>query len=644
MKTFIKWLGAGVTLFILMFLFFTVYSKFLVDYSLDSLQMVNRLAERPSRAVASSRQVYRNLMRNIVQEEASRENLNIHNLAYLEMASRSTSEEGQGDFRSRYKFYTSQVLRSKQESRRLVLRVLDYLYHWIENIRSYSVSLWNYVTGYFNAKPVEKQRALDLTSAILLSQAEAAEKKGDWERAISLYSKYLERNPNSVDAGYITISMANIRVRQKQWDTAAEILARVRLNFAGQEEAQIAENLTREMGILKHQWNEIDRLKKEVEAEMNSVRREKLHFRLGLTYIRVGNFDEAERYFKTLEGTSDKGLQIKGRFYLGWIYKLQQKFSVSVDILKVLSEDARLDEDLRAGVTAQLADVLYQKGDIAASLQHYRNISGEACHAAAGKEVANKAWIGLSELEQSYLYFNRGDPVKSSEQMGCLRGIYPGDEAISKLSAAAKDLKATKIYESAFSSLQKGQIELARDLFQRGIQQEPGNYINYSGLAMVSILSGDLQQAEKMALKGYEIKATEYSASMVGYVLAFQNRTDEAITYYLQALEMNPDYVPARFNLPCLYLKKGDYRAALKHLLEMERRLMDSTSLLRSKVLNNLGCALWWLGKEEDAVRRFEKAVVITPGYVEAELNLKQIKLDRVPQPTMVPQIVNVEG
>ena len=70
----------------------------------------------------------------------------------------------------------------------------------------------------------------------------------------------------------------------------------------------------------------------------------------------------------------------------------------------------------------------------------------------------------------------------------------------------------------------------------------------------------------------------------------------------------------------------------------------DKESLFYSKVLNNLGCALWWLGKEDEAIGRMEQAVKITPGYVDAELNLKQIRLERVPQPVTVPQLLHAKG
>ncbi len=641
MRTFLKWLAASCAAVVLMGIFFTLYSRFLVDYSLESLETAGRIAERTS-ATSSSLQVYRSLMQNALLDEAAQENLDIRNLAYLEMASRSATEDTQGDFRDRYKFYLGEVKNQKKQDRTVFLKGLDKVYGLARNLTAYLSYLWSYIQG--RGQPRRHEQALDLTSAVLLSQAEAGEKQGDWDRAVSLYEKYLERNPESANAGYVSITLAGVKVKQKKWTDAVEILNRTRKAFAGQEEQQIAESLLRRIDTLKQQWQELEKTKAELAIETDPARIEKLRFKLALLFLRVERFKEAQTYLNQLTQTSDKNLKVKARFYLGWTYKLMQQYDISADVLSVLAEDTSLDDELRNGIKAELADIHYQKGDNAAALKGYHSLAGEGCVEGNSPKTADKAWVGLAELEQSFLYFNLGDDVTAGEKMGCLAGVYKGNAAFSQLEGVTQDAARTDFHAVAFANLQKGRVEQAREFFLRNQAQEPGEYLNYSGMAMVHILSANLNEAEKAARRGYQLKPTEFSSAVMGYVLAFENKPDQAIAFYLQSLELDAEYIPSRFNLTCLYLKGRQYREALKHLLELERRFVDSKSLLYSKVLNNLGCALWWLGKEEDALRRFKRAIEITPGYVDAELNLKQIRLDRAPQPVTVPQILNVDG
>jgi len=643
-RTFLKWLAAILAVVVLMGGFFALYSHFLVDYSLESLETAGRLAERSSVSTSSSSmQVYRRLMQNVLLDEAAQENADLRNLAFIQLASRSAAEEAQGDYRSRYKFYLSEVQQEKKQDRSFLLRVVDKFYRWIEKIAGYVTYLLNHGQG----KLVPKhETALDLTSAVLLSQAEASEKSGDLDRSVSLYEKYLERNSNDADSGFITITLAGIKVKQRKWQDAAVLLKNTSQGFAGQEESRIAADLLRRIDTLKGQWQELEKMERVLARETQPEMIGKLKFKLGLLNLRLERFTEAQNYLGQLKNVEDRDLQLKARFYLGWIYKLQQKYDVSAEILSVLADDPQIDEELRNGIKVELADIYYQKGNEKASLEQYLSISGDDCkdEIKGGEAASGNAWTGIADLEKSYLYYNGGDEVKAEESIGCLIKAVQEEHNFAEIQEASKSSSGDNIQLTAFANLQKGRIEQARELFARGQVQNPDDYLNYSGLAMVNLLSANVEDAQTAARQGYQLKKTEYSASMLGYVMAFQNKVEPAIAFYIQAIELKPSYLPSRFNLACLYLKTRQYREALKHLLELERSLPDKESLLYSKVLNNLGCALWWLGKEDEAVSRLERSIQVTPGYVDAILNLKQIRLERVPQPVTVPQQLHVEG
>lgn len=642
MQTFLRWLAAIFAVAILMGGFFALYSHFLVDYSLESLETAGRLAERGSVTTsATGKQVYRQLMQNVLLDEAAKEDADLRNLAFIQLATRSGADDAQGDYRSRYKFYLSEVQQEKNKKRFFLLRAIDLLHRQIEKVRGYAAYFWSYVRGKLTVK---KEVALDLTSAVLLSQAEASEKTGDFDRSVSLYEKYLERNPDDADSGYIRITLAGIKVKQKKWQDAEVLLRRTRRSFAGQEESRIADDLLHRIEILKAQWQELEKTERDLAQETQIRRTHQLKFKLGLINLRLERFDEAKGFLGQLDAIQDKDLQLKARFYLGWIHKLQQDYGVSEEILSVLADDPLIDEELRNGIKAELADIYYRQGDEKSSLQQYHSIAGDHCNEVNGESVLGQAWVGLAELEKSFLYYNVGDQVKAGESIGCLTDSYKGQSSLVEIQKASETGEGENIQLTAFVNLQRGRVEQARQLFERSKAQEPDNYLNYSGLAMVDVLSSNLDAAQKSAQRGYQMKKTEYSASVLGYIMAFQNDPRAAIAFYLQAMEMNSSYFSARFNLASLYLKTRQYREALKHLLELERSMPDKESLMYSKVLNNLGCALWWVGKEDEAVARLELAMRVTPGYVDAELNLKQIRLERIPQPVTVPQRIQVEG
>ncbi len=643
MKTILRWLALVLGVVSIIVVAFSLYSRFLVDVSLESLQMAGRVAER-SQALSSetSLHVYRNLMQSLMFEEAARSNGDVKNLVMLEMASRSASGQGQGDFQSRYKFYLSEVSQEKISQRSWLLRGLDSVARSVAGFKNSAQAMLGYVSRR-GVGPEKKAPVKDLTSAVLLSQAETSEKKGELGRAVELYTKYLERNPLGADSGYVAISLAHVYLKQKKWQEARSLLNRVQADFAGGDEVTIAQTLERRIDTMKKQFDQITALQTALEKSRDAVQKENIRYDLGLKLLAAADLKGAKEQFQVLETAQQPDRRTRARFYLGWIFKLENQYEVSAKILQLLAGEAGIDEGLKKGALAELADIRYQQGDEKASLENYRKISPEGCGEGEAKDISRRAWTGLAELEQSYIYFSRGDGVQAGQKIGCLVKALGAGSSLGGLQIYTKGGKAVDMQTSAFDSLRQGRIEQAADLFTRGIQQSPEDYRGYSGMAMVHILRAELPEAEKEALRGYQLKTTEYSASVMGYLAAFRNDPDKAIAFYLQALEKNPNYVPGRFNLACLYLKKRDYREALKHLLELERGINGIGGVLASKVLNNLGCALWWLGKEEDAIKRFKAAISITPGFVDAELNLKQVALNKVPQAATVPQILNVE-
>ncbi len=137
----------------------------------------------------------------------------------------------------------------------------------------------------------------------------------------------------------------------------------------------------------------------------------------------------------------------------------------------------------------------------------------------------------------------------------------------------------------------------------------------------------------------------------LGFALAEQGRTEDAIKHYLQALQIKPDAEIPHYNIGLALDKLGHTKGAIKHYLEALRIKPDYTeahnslgnALLKqgkvgeatgrfkealrlnpelSEAYNSLGTALTRTGKIDEAIVHFRKALQIDPGLAETHVNL----------------------
>jgi tetratricopeptide (TPR) repeat protein/thiol-disulfide isomerase/thioredoxin len=95
---------------------------------------------------------------------------------------------------------------------------------------------------------------------------------------------------------------------------------------------------------------------------------------------------------------------------------------------------------------------------------------------------------------------------------------------------------------------------------------------------------------------------------------------DQAIREFTLALETDPDYAEAHYNLGTLYLKQGKPDEARRHLLrtlELRPEYPDA--------LNNLGLLAAQAGEDADAIRYFQEAIRQRPDYALALYNLGNV-------------------
>jgi len=192
--------------------------------------------------------------------------------------------------------------------------------------------------------------------------------------------------------------------------------------------------------------------------------------------------------------------------------------------------------------------------------------------------------------------------VKARYNLGLsLRSLGKLDEAIAQW---AEVLRIDHSHADAHINLgaaleQQGKFKEAIGHYQQALHLKPGDVTAKENLTRVI---ENLKKTEK--LQHYCEQAD---------VLVGQNRIDEAIEYYNQALELNPGFILAHGRLGLALAKKGQIDEAIKHFRIVLTARPDDVEMHC-----NVGILLQQQGKIEQAIKQFRTALQINPDYTKA--------------------------
>ncbi|UCM99864.1 tetratricopeptide repeat protein [Sulfurimonas sp. SWIR-19] len=133
---------------------------------------------------------------------------------------------------------------------------------------------------------------------------------------------------------------------------------------------------------------------------------------------------------------------------------------------------------------------------------------------------------------------------------------------------------------------------------------------------------GDLQKALAIYSEA-NIKEPKNPETLfkMGYTLAQQNRDDEAMEYYKEALELDPNNTYIHQAMASLYRKAGEYASARNHLNKSLE--IDATNPI---TYYNYGNLLVDMKHFDEAKGMYEKAIQLDPEFKEAKEELKKIE------------------
>jgi len=151
---------------------------------------------------------------------------------------------------------------------------------------------------------------------------------------------------------------------------------------------------------------------------------------------------------------------------------------------------------------------------------------------------------------------------------------------------------------------------------------------NWLGLATGGVLAALVAVVVNIPLIPAAIAraTTEYN---LGYVLQGQGKTAEAEQHFEKALRLNPDFIPAHFNLALILTTVRNFPGAIAHYEAVLRLRPDY-----AEAHSNLAGVLLQIGKPEEAIAHYENALELNPNQEMVHYNLavvltQQDKLDQ---------------
>ncbi|HOV89431.1 MAG TPA: tetratricopeptide repeat protein [Syntrophorhabdaceae bacterium] len=382
---------------------------------------------------------------------------------------------------------------------------------------------------------------------------------GDFKSAIDSFNSVIEVDPSNLPARLkLGVALHNYRM----WDTA--------------------ENLYK--GILKTNPNYAD-----------------IHYYLGLTYLGKGNVDEATNSFRSALKINPNYLQARIKIIVAQIYT--GEFDKAIEELISLSEKY-----------PKFADIFYYlgiaytgKGMFEKAIENFRHAT----------EINPSYKEARTKLGTIYCHLGRfQEGINEFEEAS---RIDPSDEDAAMITNALKN--AIALHET--SSLKFSEIILSLFANGRGIYDfvpefSKGVQITPDVSEMISIVMSVSEEDRTLCemlipfVKEHITEKNDYPDlhNSLGALYLKLNRYTEAEGYFRRAVELNPKYMKARFNLFYTLKMLGKYEDALKdgeYIIENGMTYPDVYSNLAEVCLNLNLC--------DRAIENIKKALDINNRY-----------------------------
>ena len=206
--------------------------------------------------------------------------------------------------------------------------------------------------------------------------------------------------------------------------------------------------------------------------------------------------------------------------------------------------------------------------------------------------------LGAQNVADSGLFidavseYSEGRYQQAKDKFASLLDAAPGDDAVN--------------YYLGLCELALGENGAAEEHLSAAAQLDSANCWYLNALATLYSKVGDRENfadvCERLVKMSPSLYNTPYTLTMVADVRYQQRRDSLALSYYNQALELDPDYAPAELGKMELLRQQRNYPpffACLEHFLANEEVRTDIKSSYLESIIDNLDSRFWWVWGEQ---------------------------------------------
>jgi tetratricopeptide (TPR) repeat protein len=351
-------------------------------------------------------------------------------------------------------------------------------------------------------------------------------------------------------------------------------------------------------------------------------------------------------------GECQKDLQLFNRQHAQWaaqglqLLTVNVNFSTNVENVRTFVHDHQLSFSVLQGTDdlAGIYNILYRY-----LFDRHRDLSLPTSFLMNASAEIVKVYQGALDAKQVQQDFQHIPQTAA----GRLAKALPFPGVIDSLEFQRNYLN----YGSVF--FQRGYLDQAEASFQQVLRDDPSSAEAYYGLGSVYLKQEKIGAAREKFERATKLQAgypdTLANAwNNLGLLATREGRTAEAVPYFEQALQLNPDHLIALENLGNAYRQQKNWDAARKvlekavavgpqdaeanyslgmvyaQLNDNDRAYEYLQQALKARpgypeALNNLGVLYLRTGRRDNGVASFEECIRVAPAFEQSYMNLARV-------------------
>ena len=205
-------------------------------------------------------------------------------------------------------------------------------------------------------------------------------------------------------------------------------------------------------------------------------------------------------------------------------------------------------------------------------------------------------------------------------------GNYPAAVRAYERGLAVEPANVELLNSLGFALFQQGKSQEAIVALEKAVAVDPKHWKSHNNLALAAIDAGELETAEAHYRESLAIQPQAEIYNDLGVVLDNQGLPDEATRAYRKAIDMDPKFASAHYNLGSSLARSGQFREAERHLRSALKLVPDA------RAYTALGIVVWQLGRTDEAVTLLEQAIETDATYSPARNKLAEILAGAKPE------------